>query len=99
MIHSNPHMAMELANMIANGYMDQALAQREAATQEITNFLKNQENLASQQLTKDKEDEQTYVKNHMGSLVEENDTVTADLRTKSGELNTSPPEPDHAGGR
>ena len=88
--HSNPVMAKEIANMLANAYMERSRKQQGATDDAAIKYLKDQANDASIQLSQSSAALQAYNKSHdSGSLDEANDTIVTDLRTKSAELSAA----------
>ena len=82
-IHSDPEMAKELADMLANEYCRRAMQERTDRANTEINYLQQQADKASEELTKSEADQNNYVReNKAESLVDSHDTVVSDLRSK-----------------
>jgi capsular exopolysaccharide synthesis family protein len=89
-VHSDPEMAKELADALANHYCEHALEERTNRANTEINYLQEQADKASAVLTKSETDLNNYVKDkHADSLVDSHDTVVSDLRSKITELNAA----------
>jgi len=92
-MHSDPVMAKELADMIAQHYYERASQDRTDKAKMEIDYLNEQAAKASDSLEKSQIAKQDYIR-RMGdpSLVDAHDTVNTDLKSKVGELDAAQQE-------
>ena len=89
-IHSDPEMAKELADIVANQYCQRALEERTERSNTEINYLNEQANKASDTLMVSEKELNDYVRdNKAESLVDSHDTVVSDLRSKITSLSAA----------
>ena len=86
-MHPNPVMAKDMADMLANTYILQAMAARNTMASLSIENLEQEAAKASAKLSESGKALQDYVKaRNMGSLVGSNDTIISELKSKNAEL-------------
>jgi len=89
-MHADPAMAKELANMLASHIIEMSGSNESEKADEMISNLREQAKKASADLTKAETDLNEYIKKTKAvSLVESQDTVLTDLRSKNGVLTTA----------
>jgi len=85
--HSNPVMAQQLADILANHYIARAMKERSETTHMETTYLAQKADEASENLKRDEEALNDYVRDSkQPSLVEAHDTVVTELQSKNANL-------------
>jgi capsular exopolysaccharide synthesis family protein len=91
--HSDPQMAKDLADILANHYCARALQERELRTKTENDYLEKEAEAASETLTKSETALNDYIKETKAvSLVDSHDTVVSDLRSKTTDLSQAKAE-------
>jgi capsular exopolysaccharide synthesis family protein len=86
-MYSNPELAKEIADMMANEYILQTMQQHDANSDLAISYLTTKASEYSKRLSGDAQKLQDYVKStNSGSLVGDQDTVVSELKAKNTEL-------------
>jgi len=88
-IHYDPVMARDLADMLAKHYLDRAKAEQHQNAQTEITYLQQQAEESSTNLEASEVALNDYAKTHSASLVDSHDTVLSELKSKSGDLSLS----------
>jgi succinoglycan biosynthesis transport protein ExoP len=89
-VHSDPFMAKELADMMANHYYERAKQERKDKAKQEIDYLQGQALETSGTLQMSEQAKQDYIREHKDFSLEVNhDTVVSELKSKNTELNAA----------